>query len=285
MSLYEQLRVKGWIIVAIPVSFGFLINGLRGFDLNFCALALSMIFINAFFYLYNDYEDAPYDKEEEGKRKRNVFCGEDPQKKRIGMVVIFATPVLSVLLGLYVSVGWAIFALGMLVLGFLYSSPVFRAKERPVWDWIFHIVWLAMIVVPGYLYFFKPDALLFIIWTILAINSLIAQINNEIRDFEVDSLVGHRTTTFILGKRTTFYVRWALEFLLVGLVVWLTIRYKFFGVLAVIIPTFLYFLWVERIQALDKIDSIGDHIKTRLTYFTFLWGLVAILEGLTKKLF
>jgi len=285
MTLYKQLRVKGWIVVAIPVFFGFFINELRGFDLNFCALVLSMVCVNAFFYVYNDYEDAPYDKEDDFKRERNVFCGEDPQKKRIGMVAIIASPVLSVLLGLFVSLEWAIFAFGLVVLGFLYSSPLFRAKERPVWDWIFHVVWLAMIVVPGYLYFFQADELLLIIWTILATNSLIAQINNEIADFEVDSLVGHRTTTIMLGKKTTFYIRWALEFFLVGLVVWLTIRYKFYGVLAVMIPTFLYFLWVERIRALDKIDSIGDHIQTRLTYFTFLWGFVAILEGFTKRLF
>ena len=87
-----------------------------------------MVCANAFFYVYNDYEDAPYDKEDDFKRKRNVFCGEDPQKKRIGMVTIIASPVFSVLLGLFVSVEWAIFAFGLVVLGFLYSSPLSAQK-------------------------------------------------------------------------------------------------------------------------------------------------------------
>jgi 4-hydroxybenzoate polyprenyltransferase len=242
--------------------------------------------------VYNDYEDAPYDKEDDQKRNRNVFCGEDEGKKRIGKIIIIATPVLSVLLGLFVSPEWAIFAFALVVLGFLYSSPLFRAKERPFWDWAFHVVWLAMIVVPGYLYFFQPDELLFAMWTILAVNSLIAQINNEMADFQVDSLVGHRTTTIILGRKRTFYIRSALEFLLVGLVFWLTIQYKFYVVSIVMIPTFLCFLWVERIAAWNKLDSIRDHVqfekgvrrRTRLTYFTFLWGFVAISEAVFKRL-
>jgi 4-hydroxybenzoate polyprenyltransferase len=261
------------------------VNSLKGLDLNYLALVLSMFLFNGFIFTYNDLEDAPYDKEDTYKKIRNVFCGDDRRKKVIGKVIIFTTPLLSVLLGLYVSVGWALFALGLLALGFLYSSPVFRAKERPVWDLVFHILWISMMVVPGYLYFFTPDRLFFLIWGILATNSSIAQINNELRDFSVDSLAGHRTTVIVLGKKRTFFLRWALELLLVSLILWMAVAYELHVLLLAVIPSFLYFVWVERIQALDNTERIGDHRRMRIAYFLFLWMCVGIAEAALKRFF
>ena len=285
MTLFKHLRVRVWIFVTLPVFVGFFLNSLKGLDLNYFALVLSMFLFNGFIFTYNDLEDAPYDKEDAYKKIRNVFCGDDRRKKVIGKVIIFTTPLLSVLLGLYVSVGWALFALGLLALGFLYSSPVFRAKERPVWDLVFHIVWISIMVVPGYLYFFRPDKLFFVIWGILATNSCIAQINNELRDFSVDSLAGHRTTVIVLGKKRTFFLRWALELLLVSLILWMAVAYELHVLLLAVIPSFLYFVWVERIQALDNTERIGDHRRMRIAYFLFLWMCVGIAEAALKRFF
>jgi len=285
MTLFKHLRVRVWIFVTLPVFVGFFLNSLKGLDLNYFALVLSMFLFNGFIFTYNDLEDAPYDKEDAYKKIRNVFCGDDRRKKLIGKVIIFTTPLLSVLLGLYVSVGWALFALGLLALGFLYSSPVFRAKERPVWDLVFHILWISMMVVPGYLYFFTPDRLFFLIWGILATNSSIAQINNELRDFSVDSLAGHRTTVIVLGKKRTFFLRWALELLLVSLILWMAVAYELHVLLLAVIPSFLYFVWVERIQALDNTERIGDHRRMRIAYFLFLWMCVGIAEAALKRFF
>jgi len=283
MTLFKHLRVRVWIFVTLPVFVGFFLNSLKGLDLNYFALVLSMFLFNGFIFTYNDLEDAPYDKEDAYKKIRNVFCGDDRRKKLIGKVIIFTTPLLSVLLGLYVSVGWALFALGLVALGFLYSSPVFRAKERPVWDLVFHIVWISIMVVPGYLYFFRPDKLFFVIWGILATNSCIAQINNELRDFSVDSLAGHRTTVIVLGNKRTFFLRWALELLLVSLILWLAVAYELHLLLLAVIPSFLYFVWVERIQALDNTERIGDHRRMRIAYFLFLWMCVGIAEAALKR--
>ena len=285
MTLFKHLRVRVWIFVTLPVFVGCFVNSLKGLDLNYLALVLSMFLFNGFIFTYNDLEDAPYDKEDAYKKIRNVFCGDDRRKKVIGKVIIFTTPLLSVLLGLYVSVGWALFALGLLALGFLYSSPVFRAKERPVWDLVFHILWISMMVVPGYLYFFTPDRLFFLIWGILATNSSIAQINNELRDFSVDSLAGHRTTVIVLGKKRTFFLRWALELLLVSLILWMAVTYELHVLLLAVIPSFLYFVWVERIQALDNTERIGDHRRMRIAYFLFLWMCVGIAEAALKRFF
>ena len=285
MTLFKHLRVRVWIFVTLPVFVGFFLNSLKGLDLNYFALVLSMFLFNGFIFTYNDLEDAPYDKEDTYKKIRNVFCGDDRRKKVIGKVIIFTTPLLSVLLGLYVSVGWALFALGLVALGFLYSSPVFRAKERPVWDLVFHIVWISIMVVPGYLYFFRPDKLFFVIWGILATNSCIAQINNELRDFSVDSLAGHRTTVIVLGKKRTFFLRWALELLLVSLILWMAVAYELHVLLLAVIPSFLYFVWVERIQALDNTERIGDHRRMRIAYFLFLWMCVGIAEAALKRFF
>jgi len=285
MTLFRQLRVKEWFFVTLPALFGLLVNSLHGLDLGWCALILSMFLFNGFIFIYNDYEDAPYDKEDEYKRKRNVFCGEDRRKKTVGTIIIFAAPVLSILLGLSVSIWWALFALGLVVLAYLYSSPVFRAKERPLWDVVFHVVWISMMIVPGYLYLRRPDALFFVMWLIFATNSAIAQINNELRDLAVDSLAGHRTTVILLGRRRTFFLRWGLEVLLVCLIAWVALRYRYYVFITVVILSYLCFMWVERIGALDKLETIGDHLKIRIAYVLFLWLCVGTTEALLKKLF
>ncbi len=285
MTLFRQLRVKEWFFVTLPVFFGPIVNSLHGLDLGFCALVLSMFFFNGFIFIYNDLEDAPYDKQDEYKRRRNVFCGDDERKKMLGKAIVITTPVLSILLALSVSVGWAVFAVGLVILAYLYSSPVFRAKERPIWDVVFHVIWISMMIVPGYLHLRPPDGLFFVMWLVFATNSAIAQINNELRDFSVDSSSGHRTTVILLGKRKTFFLRWALEVLLVALIVWVAVRYRYYLLLTIVLLSYLYFMWIERYNVLDKLDTIGDHHKIRIAYVLFLWLCTGLFEAVVKKLF
>ncbi len=284
MNLYHQLRIKGWIAITVFGVIGFLVNWLQGFDFTFVLLLASLFFLNGYIYIYNDYHDAPFDKLDPQKSKRNPFCGDDPERIRIGKIVMYGTPVLSVLLALFLPFRCAIWVFIVLGLGYIYSAPKFRCKERPFWDWFIHIFWLVLNFVPGYLYFFEADARFYIIAAICGTNSLISQINNELNDFVVDSLSKHRTTVIILGKRNTFYVRWALEFLLAFLIAWLAFQYEYYAVLAVLVPTFLYFLWIERIQVLDKIETLREFVKIRIGYVLTIWLAVWLMEAGLKKL-
>jgi len=286
MALLNQLRVRGWIAVTLPFFFGFLLNGLTGLDLKFLALLTAMFLYNGYGYIYNDLADAPTDKGDPVKRERNVFCSDSAGKRAVGKMIIFIHPVLCILLALYVSPGWALFAVFLVVVGFLYSSPLFGAKARPVWDWVFHGAWMPLMFIPGYLYFFEPDTLFFAILGLLAINALIAQINNQLDDYELDRVTRYRNTVLLLGKRKSFFVRLGLELALVTLFLWIAVTYGYPVTLAVILPSFSYFFWVERIQVLRSrnIENVGDHVQTRLWYFMSVWISVGFVEQGIKML-
>jgi 4-hydroxybenzoate polyprenyltransferase len=283
-NLFQQLRIKGWIAITIYALIGLLLNGLKGIDLTYCLLICSMFVLNGFWYIYNDYIDAPYDRLDPMKQRRNVFCEGEREKILLGKIIIFATPILSVLLALFAPFKCSIWVFILLVLGYLYSAPSFRAKERPFWDWLRHILWVALNFVPGYLYFFKADLLFYALFFLASLNSLIAQINNEFNDFTVDTLSKHRTTAIIIGKRNTFYLRLALEFLFVFLLGWMAVHYHYYGTLFCLIATFLIFLWYERITVLDKIDLLKDFIKFRYGHIMTIWVAIWLIELGLKKL-
>ena len=138
--------------------------------------------------------------------------------------------------------------------------------------------------VPGYLYFFKPDPLFYILFAAVGINSLISQINNEFNDFAVDTLSNHRTTAIIIGKTNTFYLRWVLDFIVFAILVGLALRYHYYIVLAFLVSTYAWFTWVERIQALNKIGELRDFIKIRTGHLTTFWTALWLLEAGLKKL-
>jgi 4-hydroxybenzoate polyprenyltransferase len=245
---------------------------------------VSLFVLNGFWYIYNDYIDAPYDRLDPGKKVRNVFCEGARQKILLAKIIIYATPVLSVLLALFVPFRCSVWVFILLLLGYLYSAPSFRGKERPFWDWLIHILWLALNFVPGYLYFRNADLLFYVLFCICGLNSLISQINNEFNDFTVDTLSHHRTTAIIIGKRNTFYLRMALEFVLVFLLGWMAIHYGFYATFALLIATFLVFLWFERITVLDSIDDLKDFVRFRYGHVLTLWMAVWLIEAGVKRL-
>jgi len=283
-SLFQQLRIKGWVAVTLYSLIGLLVNGLRGIDLTFSVLVCSLFVLNGYWYIYNDYIDAPYDRLDPVKKIRNVFCEGNRQKILLGKIIIYATPVMSVLLAFFVPLKCSVWVFVLLILGYLYSAPSFRGKERPFWDWLIHILWVALNFVPGYLYFFEADGLFFVLFTLCSLNSLIAQINNEFNDFVVDSLSQHRTTAIVIGKKNTFYLRLALEFLFVFLLGAVAVHYAFYGTLILLLATFFLFLWFERITVFDRIDTLKEFVRFRYGHVLTLWVAVWLIEAGVRRL-
>ena len=284
MNMFDHLRVKGWIAITFYAGIGFLLNWMNGFDLTYFLLLCSCFVLNGFIYVYNDYNDAPYDKLDPLKAARNPFSGDDARKIRMAKIVMYLTPALTVLFALFVPFRCSVWIYVTLFLGYIYSSPHFRCKEKPFWDWFIHIFWLVLNFVPGYLYFFSADLRFYVLAVFCGVGSLISQINNELNDFVIDSQSNHRTTVILMGKRNTFYVRWFLECVFALLLIWLAVHYHYYAAFTVITVSFLCFVWVERIQVLGRIDATREFVKIRIGHVVTLWFAVWLMEAGVKKL-
>lgn len=139
-------------------------------------------------YWLNDYFDAGHDSQDEHKARQNLFV-QQPGARRLVLIVAGAVFGISALV--FLSFGWR----GMLVLlmNFLvmwaYSAPPLRLKSRPGLDLLTHALFVQ--TWPYFICMWLTGS----IWTpfdgillgILFLSSLSGQLNQQVRDFEVDS--------------------------------------------------------------------------------------------------
>ncbi len=226
-------RLRGPNIIGTTLfAFTALILNLRqnnNFDLlGAFFIILSMVFFNIYIWISNDYYDAPFDIEDEKKSKRNVFC-ESPNNRdyKIGLVVMWFSLIAGLVSGFLASFISFLFAVGGMLLAFLYTSPVFRAKGRPILDWVFHVVWFQITFLPLYLYIYGFDVIwgfetkhiqFYAIFIYISLISLLGQINHQIPDYAIDMQTNQRTTVVVVGIETTLKLRYGMYFLMTAAV-------------------------------------------------------------------
>ncbi|MFX1535943.1 MAG: UbiA family prenyltransferase [Promethearchaeota archaeon] len=189
-------------------------------------IILSMIFFNIFIWVVNDYFDAPYDAEHSIKGARNVFCeGTNSRNYKIGFTVMVFSLIAGLISGGLAGPFYFLFAAAGMVLAYLYSSPVFRAKSRLFFDWFFHVVWFQITFLPLYLYIFGFNVIwgleiqhiqFYAIFVFISMFSLLGQINHQIPDYSVDLQTQQRTTVVVLGIETTKKIRYLAYLLIVA---------------------------------------------------------------------
>ncbi len=186
---------------------------------NAILIILSMIFFNIFIWISNDYYDAPYDAADEYKKSRNVFCGNPNNRDyKIGKIFIWLSLISGLISGLLAGFIYFMFAAAGLLLAYLYNSPIFRAKSRLGFDWIFHVIWFQITFLPLYLYIFgfnviwSLDIQFYSVFLFISLASLLAQINHQIPDYSLDLQTNQRTTVVILGIDATIKLRYAFYF-------------------------------------------------------------------------
>ena len=198
-NVFIRLRGPNIIGSSLFVLTGLVFN-LRAnndFDLTTAVFVISsMIMFNIYIWVSNDYYDAPWDKEDDYKGTRNVFC-DDPISRdyRIGQVVLWSSLLLGLACGVIADLlamntipVYFLFALAGMSLSFFYSNPIFRAKGKPVWDWTFHVLWFQISFLPLYLYIFgfeviwMLDMQFYSVFLYISMLSLLAQINHQIPD-------------------------------------------------------------------------------------------------------
>ncbi len=159
-------------------------------------------------FAYNDYHDAPFDAQDRKKARRNFFVS-TPIPHYWGMTALIA--IVAILFAAFAGFGWAgllVLSLSVLAL-WAYSAPPLRLKRRPGLDLLTHA---AFVQTAPYL------ATLIVIetpWTpldymmliIFVLSSLAGQLEQQARDFEVDSLTETNFAIWIGLKPTIAFLR------------------------------------------------------------------------------
>ncbi len=147
-------------------------------------------------FALNDYFDAPHDAQEPRKAARNFFV--QVAISRRGMRLLTALVLLPVLL-IFAQFGWqgtVLFGIGVLAM-WGYSAPPLRLKSRPGFDLLTHMLFvqtfpyftcLVLLPVPR----LPLDAVLLLFFLL---GSLGAQLEQQIRDYEVDARTDSNFTT------------------------------------------------------------------------------------------
>lgn len=155
-------------------------------------------------FAVNDFYDASYDAADEVKARRNFFVQAGHlSAKRIGLVFLGIT---CLLLLAFAQFGWrgtVVMALSYFIM-WAYSAPPLRIRNRPGWDLLVHALFVQTF--PYLISLFLIGAT----WTsldtaivaIVFLASLTAQLEQQVRDYEVDQKTGHNFATWAGIKET-----------------------------------------------------------------------------------
>jgi 4-hydroxybenzoate polyprenyltransferase len=205
-----KLRLNYALVSSSLLLGGWFCNNLTGFDWGYIAVIFGFFFANVFGFVVNDFFDAQSDGTEDEKKVRNLFC--TFKTKRLGKVILYSSLGMSLFFGGIVSPQMLIF-IGLLdLLAFSYSAPPIKLRDRLLWDWIFVFLWKGIIIIAGYFYFFgnnmsAMNPFMYGSMGIVLLVSLISQISNQIRDFEVDNKTTSNNTVQFFGLHTALLIK------------------------------------------------------------------------------
>lgn len=269
IDLMIDLRFSYAVVSSGLILVGFFWNNLHGFSLEYVTLIVSIFCANVFMFVVNDYYDAPHDQKDPVKQERNVFCS--PSTKQTGKIVLYTSVGLSLVLSGTVSLSIFLIVVFLDLLALAYSSPQIKLRNRMYWDWIFVFLWKGLIIAPGYIYFFGTDITAmnsFMCGTLIIImlSSWINQLDNQIRDFEVDKLNNTGHSSQRLGHKTSLSLK-------------LILSIFFFGFSLV----FCYLMHLHIAMALIAINlslyCLVNPVKYSIVLeFTNIWIVVIFLE-------
>jgi len=267
-QLLTDLRLNYVVISSGLIFLGFFWNNLEGFNWQYVTLFMSVFSANLFGFVANDFYDSTCDFKESNKNTRNIFCTSN--MKWLGKSVLYASLGLSLLFSAIISPHICLIIAILDVLAFSYSAPPIRLRNRPYWDWIFVFLWKGLIIFAGHFYFSgitlpkNP-----FVWGTLAIvlqSSLIHQIDNQIRDFEVDKITHTNNSVQHLGFHNASSINRIL------LILFYTFSFVFCYFLDLYITMILIFLNVS----LYFLVNPNKHCY--IIEFTNIWIVVLFLE-------
>jgi 4-hydroxybenzoate polyprenyltransferase len=192
--------------------------------INLQTVILMLVFTAGYWlgFALNDYFDAPFDSQDASKAARNFFVRYHLKTWQILLIILF---VLAIAVLVFAPFGWKgalIVALALFIM-WAYSAPPLRLKSRPLLDLLTHALFVQTF--PYFACLILIDAAWqpvdFVILFILFLSSLAAQLEQQARDFEVDSLLGIINAAFmatiLLNAALGTFPAYLLPFGIVGL--------------------------------------------------------------------
>jgi len=207
-TLIRLMRIREFLNIPLISSLVFLISPQNLFTYKTIIVFLANFFLTASIFVINDVEDAEDDYHDLKKRKRNSIANGELNKKQ-GYLVGFSFLFLGLFLLLNISYLVFLVAIILTPVGIFYSWRLIRLKSIPVIDVISHSICLGVLQLSTMYLTFYSSALQFISLLIMIIPySIMIEITQELRDFEVDKKTKISNTVQKFGKfnPTKFYI-------------------------------------------------------------------------------
>ena len=194
-------HIDAWGVTLIAVATVLLIHDAFSAENIYLLFALTLGAWLAF--ALNDYYDADYDAHDAVKAERNFFVNRPNSRPIIITGFILS---LAIIFPAFAQFGWV--GLGVLGMGLFamwaYSAPPLRLKSRPILDLITHATFVETFPVAASLILIDAvwSPLDYVLVVIAMLSSLTAQLEQQTRDFAVDSATDCNFTTHF-GLPTT----------------------------------------------------------------------------------
>ncbi|MBT6052830.1 MAG: UbiA family prenyltransferase [Candidatus Scalindua sp.] len=225
INLPKGLNPQNILILArleayMPVCFLSTMVGLNiaGGSHNLASLfiiGLANMFAMASTCAFNDAEDAPEDKL--ARSTRNIIAL-GKASKSTGYIVAVGSGIIS--LSLAIIAGGTVFLIiaTLIVIAFLYSWRPVRLKAMPFWDLSTHaIMGGLMFLSSAWSYGIFWDGHVLSVCLIFSLGICLALLAHQLYDYEDDIAAKITTTVVVLGKRTTYWIKGGIYFLIVCL--------------------------------------------------------------------
>lgn len=209
-------HMDAWIAAFIASAAALVVH--EQVTLHFLLLAVALAAGYGLAFAINDYYDAPADALAPAKQGRNPFVNTPVSAATFKRTFFWLSVPLAVI---FASFGWSavpFIGLSMLV-GFGYSKPPLRFKDRPGVDLLIHALFVQTYPYVVTVWFTGRGWLPLdgLIITITFLASLTAQLEQQLRDYETDLLAESQTFTTQYGVKITHQLLLVGTFLL-GLV-------------------------------------------------------------------
>lgn len=154
-------------------------------------------------FVINDYYDAPFDAEDEFKAQRNFFVHNEIPKGKTLLILLGISSFLFFAFAQFGIKGFVILAMCFFVM-WAYSAEPLRFKSRPGFDLLIHASFIQTFpyLICLFLVGTAWTRLDYVMLSLALFASLTAQLEQQVRDFEVDSKTDTNFTTRF-GLETT----------------------------------------------------------------------------------
>jgi len=222
-------------------------------------LALIVVFAaQIFLFASNDYFDRHIDALDEKKRLRNPICNGRFSAKEVWALLI-ATAVISLVASLFFSFFAFLFTAFALFVFYFYTAEPLRFKNKVGVDVFSHGIFINT-----FPYFFCLVAVwdfssgaVFLL-AVLMMRSAIAQLLQEIRDYEVDKKV-ERNTVVALGQKRTIWVVFVIYLAIFFSTLILLVTYQLFNIGISMFYLVILLLCITYIPTFYKLLTAADN--------------------------